>query len=302
MGPNPTQASGPSQSPIAHLRNPSLAPLLAGAAGVAAGLGVGAASSSSRPSSADSSSLNPGPMVHHAPPFQGYVPPQQPMSYPPQLQNYAQTQYSPGPSSPPISGYASTQQPSLTHGMSVGSSLSGPSTYSPSSWSHGPAFASGSAAAMMAGASNQRPIQPQQQYYPQQPYQHGPQTGYEDRFQRTGSPVSIQEQRILQVTNADPSSMDYGYDASLVAGPSAMIGGAATAGPSTLGTIAAVSSSSATSSPAPSQAAQVDGKGRPLNTAGDKAAVVHLDGGAYQEPAPGTTQPPSGPAPPAYQF
>ncbi|EAU88917.1 hypothetical protein CC1G_10563 [Coprinopsis cinerea okayama7 len=89
---------------------------------------------------------------------------------------------------------------------------------------------------------------------------------------RSGSPVSIQNTQVLQVMNPEPSN--YGEGSS---------SGAAGSGSGT--------------------ATQYDGKGRPVNTRGEKAPIVHLDGGRYEEPiapAEGTTQPSSGPAPPAY--
>ena len=46
------------------------------------------------------------------------------------------------------------------------------------------------------------------------------------------------------------------------------------------------------------RATAVDGKGRPLNVAGEKAPLVHLDGSLYQEPTPSAPTP----APPAYEI
>ncbi|KAF9014136.1 hypothetical protein BDQ17DRAFT_1404495 [Cyathus striatus] len=63
---------------------------------------------------------------------------------------------------------------------------------------------------------------------------------------RAGSPVSVQEQRILQVTNASLESPDGGMF------------------PDT-------------------SAVRVDGKGRPVNARGEKVPLVHLDGGRLQE-------------------
>jgi hypothetical protein len=94
----------------------------------------------------------------------------------------------------------------------------------------------------------------------------------------------------LQVTNADPSEPLY-----LPVGPSrqSYVGGSYFPNQG--------AASSASASAGPSQASSgvatvaADGKGRPLNTLGEKAPLVHLDGGLYQEPAPDTV-----PAPPAY--
>lgn len=308
MGPAPSSAPQSNSVPPMHMRTPSLTPLLAGAA--AAGLSAAsAAGASSRPSSSDSSTV---PSLAPVPPGAGqpFNPTQ---NYPPNLQNYMQTQgYSPPPPQP---------NTNLSHTMSVGSTA--PSTYSNSSWGAGsssPGYNPGPAniipvmaAAGLAGGSGAAGVNrmtthqaqgpstadPSNQYPPHphnaslhhtasyQPSMSS-QSNYSDPFNRTGSPVSVQENRILHIANADPgfgspdNSFSYGNNAeassSAAAGP----------GPSS----AAAGSSSA--------ATQVDGKGRPLNTSGEKAPLVHLDGGAYQAPEPGTTNPPPGPAPPAY--
>ena len=93
-------------------------------------------------------------------------------------------------------------------------------------------------------------------------------------YNRSGSPVSIQEQRILQVSNAGPDE--------------------------------ASSSSAAINYPSTADATTAyDGKGRPINLGGEKPALVHLDGGRYEEPSAGgggdgVAPRPMGAAPPAY--
>ncbi|KAF6763781.1 hypothetical protein DFP72DRAFT_483205 [Ephemerocybe angulata] len=101
-----------------------------------------------------------------------------------------------------------------------------------------------------------------------------------DPENRSGSPVSIQEQRVLQVINPDSS---YGLP---VGERDSMF--------STTG------ASSSASPPRP----LVDGKGRPIDLNGQMVPLVHLDGGRYEEPlvpsqvAGGSAQ--TGPLPPAY--
>ncbi|KAF9449599.1 hypothetical protein P691DRAFT_758945 [Macrolepiota fuliginosa MF-IS2] len=87
--------------------------------------------------------------------------------------------------------------------------------------------------------------------------------GRRDTDFRTGSPISFQEQRILQVTNADLRTQSPGTP-------------------------------TGATSPEP----QRDGKGRTM-IRGEKAPIVHLDGGRYQEGAAGSSSA-AGPAPPAY--
>ncbi|KIM48664.1 hypothetical protein M413DRAFT_21015 [Hebeloma cylindrosporum] len=285
----------PSQAPPHHIRNPSLTPLLA-AVGVAA-VGAGAASlstssrpTSSRPSTSDSHPI--GPMVTQT--GQGVGQGYPPSSYPPALQNWGPNQgygaantqggYTPqGLASG--SGQASGSVPtsSLAPNTSVGSTGSVPSTTS--SWG-APSGAGSSSGPHMpplipiiaGGVRNNR----QQQY--------------EDPFNRTGSPVSIQEQRILQVTNADSSPYPGGsvYDPNAYYAEGSSSSSAYYAEGSSSG--AGPSSSSAAASNSSAFAA-ADGKGRPLNTRGEKAPIVHLDGGLYQQPVPGVQ---TGPAPPAY--
>lgn len=101
--------------------------------------------------------------------------------------------------------------------------------------------------------------------------------GHEDPgyFNRAGSPVSVHEQRILQVANAPPASVesDVFEHVPFVPGP------------------------------------RRDGKGR-LSMIDEKAPIVHLDGGRYQDPSLNAGSTSSGlmagpatfvtPAPPAY--
>lgn len=275
------QSSQPSAAQhLSHLRNPSLTPLL-GAVGVAAAAGAAGASmaSSSRPSSSrpsSSGSSQPvGPLVSNAPPS----------SYPPALQNWNNSQgyqaatntqgYGSGPSMAGPSGAASI------HSMASGSS-----GYAGSSWGAGPSSSSGA-----HGASFQPPLpgmiplvatSMRRDNHSLAAQQH------DDPFARTGSPVSIQEHRILQVTNAEPSSLS--YRASGVYDPQAYYAGQGDASSSSGGAGPSSEGSQAGSS--------TDGKGRPLNLRGEKAALVHLDGGLYQEPS--SEMPPPGPAPPAY--
>ncbi|KDR73703.1 hypothetical protein GALMADRAFT_142159 [Galerina marginata CBS 339.88] len=303
-----TTGSVPNQPPLQHLRNPSLAPLLAGV-GAAAAAATANASASSRPSSSrpsSSSSQPSGPLVTNAP--QGQYPPIPSSSYPPALQNWSNTQgYAPmnapggyqNPATTNSQGYGagpSMAGPSsgLTHTGSVTSFGSDPSTYSTSSWA-GPSGSGGgsgpvfnpalpgmvpliAATGMRNNNKQKAPALPQQ---------------YEDPFARSGSPVSIQEQRILQVTNGEPSSP--GANESGIYNPNAYYSAEASsssstaAGPSTSGGSQAGSSSTG---------GVIDGKGRPLNFRGEKAPLVHLDGGVFEERAPDA--PIVGPAPPAY--
>ena len=292
----------PSQPPLHHLRNPSLTPLL-GAVGVAA-VGAGAASlsttsrpSTSRPSTSASDSQPLGLMVTQA--GQGQGPGYPPSSFPPALQNWGPNQtygaantqggYN-GQGLAPSSGQASGLVPtsSLAPNTSIGSTGSAPSTIS--SWS-APSGAGSSTGPYTPPiipiiAGNVRDNRQQQ---------------YADPFNRTGSPVSIQEQRILQVTNAEPSSP---YDTGSIYDPNAYYAEGSSSSSAAAGSSSLVGPSGGAAS---AGAFATDGKGRPFNTAGEKVPIVHLDGGLYQQPVPGaqmgsgnaTTQP-TGPAPPAY--
>ena len=294
--------SQPSQAPPHHLRNPSLTPLL-GAVGVAA-VGAGAASLSthSRPSTSDSQPI--GPMVTQAGQGQGPIYP--PSSFPPALQNWGPNQtygvantqggYNAQGLAPFSSGQASGSMPpsSLAHNTSIGSTGSAPSTMS--SWG-----------APSGAGSSTGPYTPPIIPIIAGNIRNNQQQRYEDPFNRTGSPVSIQEQRILQVTNnAEPSSpYDRGsiYDPNAYYAESSSSSSAAVAGPSS----SSSAGPSGGTSNASSSAFAMDGKGRPLNMSGEKVPIVHLDGGLYQQPVPGVqmgfgnapSQPP-GPAPPAY--
>ncbi|PPQ86904.1 hypothetical protein CVT25_009790 [Psilocybe cyanescens] len=299
----------PNQVPPQHIRNPSLTPLLAGAGFALAGSGASAATASSRPSSADSTQPI-GPLVTNAPQGQGGYPPLphsvSASSYPPALQNWNNTQgYAPqqqqqqGGTAPNVQGYgsgpsmagpsSSSSNPLSQGGGSIGSMGSG--STAPSSWGGGPSAGgsggaytpalpgmvpliatSASAARNTSYNSNNRVSVLQQ---------------YEDPFARTGSPVSMHEApRILQVTNAEPETLDDSmsiYESGpSVAGPSGSGSGSAAA--NTASQAQAGSSSS-------SAGGAAGGSGRPLSARAEKAGLVHLDGGLYQTPAPG---------PPAY--
>ena len=315
--------SQPSQPPLHHLRNPSLTPLL-GAVGVAA-VGAGAASlsntsrpstsrpSTSRPSTSTSDSQLLGPMVTQAAQGQGIGYP--PSSFPPALQNWGPNQtygaaniqggYN-AQGLVPGSGQASGSVPasSLAPNPSIGSTGSVPSTAS--SWG-----------APSGAGSSTGPYTPPIIPIIAGSVRDNRQQQYEDPFNRTGSPVSIQEQRILQVTNAEPSSP---YDRGSIYDPNAYYAEGSSSSSaaynsnahypegSSSSSTAAGSSLAAPSGGASSTGAGArDGKGRPFNTAGEKMPLVHLDGGLYQQPGSGaqmgfgnpSTQP-TGPAPPAY--
>ncbi|KAH6902301.1 hypothetical protein BKA70DRAFT_668798 [Coprinopsis sp. MPI-PUGE-AT-0042] len=113
---------------------------------------------------------------------------------------------------------------------------------------------------------------------PPQTHGHAPSASVSS-YGRSGSPVSVQNAQVLQVMNPETS---YQYNHTQAG------------------------SSSSAGYPAASSAVPAyptDGKGRPVNTMGEKSPIVHLDGGRYEEPGPstsGTTHPPSGPPPPAY--
>ena len=150
-------------------------------------------------------------------------------------------------------GPAQVGHPNLVHSLSVGSTTA--SAYSASSSNP---RTSGVDFVPMAMA------QPGQ--YPQQQYVQMPHPRYDNGpySQPSSTSANAQDNALLQVRNPEPEMSAQNSSG--------------TPGLSVVG-----SSSSA---------AQSDGKGRPLNTMGEKAAFVHLDGGAYQVP--------STPAPPAY--
>ncbi|KAF8969553.1 hypothetical protein BDZ97DRAFT_2055649 [Flammula alnicola] len=309
--PQITQGQGPAPPNVQHLRNPSLTPLLAGVAAVAGAAGAASAvnSSASRPSTSGSSQPS-GPQITSAnTQGQGY-PPTQSSSYPPALQNWAAANQGYGSVNPagvttnaqgfaPGAGsQAAGPSSSMGHNPSAGSVGSIPSTYSTSSSGAAGAYNVGVPALVPvivgAGVRNNNRQQQQQQQQRQQQQQQQ----YEDPFARTGSPVSLQEQRILQVTNAEPSSPLYPPTPARQSyiGASYYANQPVASSSSSSSAVAGPSGSSNSSQPSSSG---VDGKGRPLNTRGEKAPLVHLDGGLYQEPAPDAELPAS-PAPPAY--
>ncbi|KAH9484397.1 hypothetical protein JR316_0003878 [Psilocybe cubensis] len=280
----------PNNTPVQHIRNPSLTPLLAGAGAAMA------ASSSSRPSSADSS-MPLGPLVTHAPQPQTYPPmphnPSSTSSYPPALQNWNNAQgyaaqqqqgvysgsaqgYGPGPSMAGPSSSSAASNPLSQGGGSINSLGSG--STAPSSWGGGnagpplptmvPLIASTSPTSAQrntsygSGSASNNRISTLQQY--------------EDPFARSGSPVSLQEPpRILQVTNAEPGSLDEGfYDPAVYYA----------AGTAPLG--AAPGSPNATQVSSSSASGAASGPGRRLSARAEKQGLVHLDGGQYQTPAP----------------
>lgn len=286
------QGLGPGQSaapqPPAHLRTSSLTPLLAGVAAAAAAGGVNAAiAGSSRPSTS-SSSLEP--QVGFASPQNSGYPAQgasSPSMYPPALQNWAATQqqgqgYAAGVSN--VQGYGSG--PVMGQGAGPLSHNGSAGSYTSSAWG-APASSSGAQhvgipplVPVPVGGARRQSAQP----VPPPPQQQQAYAQYEDPFARSGSPVSVQEQRILQVTNADPATPLYppaGPSRQSYFGGQLHDAGSSSAGPS-----------SANTAPA------VDGKGRRLNLQGEKVPLVHLDGGLYQEPEPNAPAP----APPAYQI
>lgn len=107
-------------------------------------------------------------------------------------------------------------------------------------------------------------------------------------YNRAGSPVSIQEQRRLQVANAipgvgSPTASVYSPE------PNDSFQLVDTSTPSAVGVFAAAATSE-----------QRDGKGR-LKQVSEKPPLVHLDGGRYQEgQASSSSSAPAGPLPPAY--
>ena len=298
--------SQPSQAPPHHVRNPSLTPLL-GAVGVAA-VGAGAASlsttsrpstsrpstsrpSTSRPSTSTSDSQHVGPVVTHA--GQGQGPGYPPSSFQSALQNWG-----------PNQGYGATNQGGY-NGQGFASSTGQASGSMPTS-SLAPNTSIGSAGSLPPGAgSSTRPYTPPIIPIIAGSVRNNRQQQYEDPFHPTDSSSSIsvysQEQRVLQVTNADPpSSYDRGsiYDPNVYYAEGSSSSSAAAGSSSLAGRSGGASSGSTF---------VMDGKGRPLNMAGEKVPIVHLDGGLYERPAPdvqtgfgnATTQP-TGPAPPAY--
>lgn len=197
---------------------------------------------------------------HNMPPprplSNGGIPPVAPFVvnqvYPPQQPQF---------SNPPVNGY---------HPHQAQQGYYGPP---PSTLSHNPSVTSSGYYASQYGS----PPQPVGGLPPAQGHGHTPSLSASS-YGRTGSPVPVQNNQVLQVVNPE-TSYQHNQGAS---GSSAGY---------------AVGSSSAT------PAYPTDGKGRPVNMGGEKAPIVHLDGGRYEEPGPstsGTTHPPSGPPPPMY--
>ncbi|KAF5330542.1 hypothetical protein D9619_005230 [Psilocybe cf. subviscida] len=295
----------------AHGRRPSITPLLGGLGG-AAGLGVaangvGSASSSynniggaSGPSTVSSQQRLVGqmPMSTGNVQSQGYYPPlpqqgiassstAQPMSYPPKPQQpdtwNPSTLY--GPSTSNAVGYAG----GLSSNPSVGSSLQPSSSsglgYTTSVGSVATGVSSWGATSVTTSSARRNSTQPgfaalgQQLQQPQPRQSPMLYTQYEDPFARSGSPVSIQEQRILQVVNAEPSS------------PSASSNAVQAQSSSQAYHVANLSATEQEVVGAGAgAAAQRDGNGGPMRD--EKSPAVHLNGALYQEP----------PAPPAYQL
>ena len=270
MSPPPPPSHGfndigpqPSQAPAHHHRTPSQVPLL-GAVDLA---GAGAEATSAFISSQPSSSVS-QPMTTQAPQgqTQGYLP----SNYPPALQSWAANQ-----GAIQSSGAANTQRGFNAPGVQA--SGSGQATGSVPTSSLVPNTSVGSMGTepstytTPSWVGSTGPYQP-----PIIPIIGGPaqQRQHETRFNNTGSPVS-HDQWILQ--HADPSSYPIDiYDPNVYYSSSSD-------GPSSVG--------------GSSQAASRNGKGRPLVVVGEKAPVVHLDGGIFEDRQP---EPVPVPAPPAY--
>jgi hypothetical protein len=292
----------PSQAPPHHVRNPSLTPLL-GAVGVAA-VGAGAASlstisrpstsrpSTSRPSTSTSDSQYVGPMVTQA--AQGQGPGYPPSSFQSALQNWG-----------PNQGYGATNQGGYNaQGLA---SSSGQASGSVPTSSLAPNTSVGSTGSLPSGAgSSTGPYTPPIIPIIAGGVRNNRQHQYEDPFNRgtdTSSSVSVysQEQRVLQVTNADPPSS---YDRGSIYDPNVYYAEGSSSSSAAAGSSSLAGRSGGTSS---GSAFVMDGKGRPLNMAGEKVPIVHLDGGLYERPLPdaqmgfgnATAQSP-GQAPPAY--
>jgi hypothetical protein len=185
---------------------------------------------------------------------------------PPQNTGYPPQQFNSYP--PALAAYAQQQnlglaqvqpQQNLGHNMSVGSSAT---------------FLSSAPVAVLARTlqiSCQSALDPYCGGRPILLNQHkaGPSQRYEDPFARTGSPVAYQDHPVLRVRNAEPSICS-------------------------LRGLRRRRSAHLACRCLDHQGRRYDGKGRPLNVGGEKAPLVHLDGGAYQEQ-------PRTPAPPAYR-
>jgi hypothetical protein len=150
----------------------------------------------------------------------------------------------------------SPQQRPLSHNLSVGSTVTTTTSSGPIGSSSGPSV-------------NSMPTLIGQVYPQHQPQQSFGQQSYGDTSQSVGSAGSV-DNRVLQVRNPGQDSLV--QDSSTAYSPPGHVEGP----------------SSSASSPSP-----FDGKGRPLDMRGEKATMVHLDGGAYSESPT--------PAPPAYR-
>jgi hypothetical protein len=250
-----------------HVRTPSLAPLLAGLGAAAAGSAAGATAqaSSSRPSSSGRPSTG------------GSTYPLLPQGQQQQSQGF------------PPQGYGG--QPGLNaYPPSSNQSYGGSQGYYGSDHGHhyGGGSASGHSTNPSTGSWNSGPVvQPQTNIIPVMAG--GNRQSYIDPEQRTGSPVSIQEHRVLQVINPDNS-----YTFSSGGGASSAVAGGSSS--------SAAAAAFAAGSPSPPPGT-VDGKGRPIRLGGEKAPLVHLDGGLYEEPLVqigGPSSSSNDPAPPAY--
>lgn len=238
-----------------HTRNHSLAPLLGGVAGAAAGAAAYAVATTpnsnnghsrpgsvSRPSTGGSGQALITPQTSPQPygPQQGYVAQN---TYPPQSQGYSRSSYY-GSSDHNHSSTAYNPNPSLMSNPSVGSS----SWAGGSSTAYVPPLPQGMMAPLVPGVAPPASNRPHSF----------------DQDGRSGSPVSIQEQRVLQVINPDSSYLGSSPpQGSNLGSPSSPVGGSSG-----------------------QQSSAVDGKGRPIDTRGQFVPLVHLDGGAYEEPLP----------------
>jgi len=262
MSPPPPRINNnfqPSQPSGLHQRSPSTTPLL-GAMGMA-GAGAGAASAFSASQASSSASRPLGAMATQAPQVQaqGYPP----TTYQPAFQNWGGNQ---GASQP--YGAANMQggynAPGFASGSGQPAGLVHPSSHAPdpSIISVGSVYTTDSWPGSSTG-----PYQPPNMPTMGRPVRNNQQQQYEDLSNRTGSPVSFHNQRILQVVS--PS-----------AGPSSVV----------------------SSSQGPSSSGARDGKGRPLVLIGEKVPTVHLDGGAYEQPPVPVPAAQTSPAPPAYSY
>ncbi|TFK23434.1 hypothetical protein FA15DRAFT_757212 [Coprinopsis marcescibilis] len=261
----PTNDMGGYPPDAHHVRNPSVGPLVAGVAAVATGASLHAAAASSSHLSTTSGRPSTGGSMS---PLIQHPPPQshQPQGYPP-------------PGQQPLTNFAPNNGPGYPYNPGQAPPPQGYS-YPPSNLSHnlsvgtyssGPAVSSahggyGAYGGMAVGGAAT-----------------GLAGGYSGHgherdesvssIGRTGSPVSISNAHVLQVMNPEG------------------LFAANNAGGSSSGGVSAAAA-----------APLVDGKGRQINTKGEKQPIVHLDGGRYEETAQtvGTTQPVAGPAPPAY--